>query len=58
MRTEYFDQIRREAPALSEGECFRRAFQLYAQSIPFGAKGHTETTSDPFARVAPVLPQK
>jgi hypothetical protein len=28
------------------------------RASPFGAKEHTETTSDPFARVAPVLPQK
>jgi len=45
MRTEYFDQIRRDAPALSEDECFRRAFQLYAQSIPFRREGKYEDSA-------------
>ncbi|NEU97020.1 hypothetical protein [Bradyrhizobium uaiense] len=34
MRDEYFDQIKSKVPTLSEPECFRRAFALYASSIP------------------------
>jgi hypothetical protein len=34
LRDDYFDQIRSENPAFTEAECFRRAFQLYLQSIP------------------------
>jgi hypothetical protein len=34
LRDEYFEQIKGELPTLSEPECFRRAFTLYASSIP------------------------
>ena len=33
LRGNYFDQIKREAPELTEAECFRRAFKLYFRSI-------------------------
>jgi hypothetical protein len=34
LRDKYFDEIRRETTGLSEAECFRRAFRLYALSLP------------------------
>jgi hypothetical protein len=34
LREEYFDEIKRDEPELTEADCFRRAFELYASSIP------------------------
>jgi hypothetical protein len=34
LRDEFFDAIRKDAPALCETECFRRAFRLYRLSLP------------------------
>lgn len=34
LRDEYFDEIRRDAPTLSDTECYRRAFHLYMLRIP------------------------
>jgi hypothetical protein len=43
LRGNYFDQIKREAPELTEAECFRRAFELYVRSIPARRAGKYPT---------------
>jgi hypothetical protein len=34
LREDYFEQIKAAAPEATEAECFRRAFQMYLESIP------------------------
>lgn len=53
MRDEYFVQIRKDAPALTDAECFRRAFRLYVQSIPQRQAGKYNTPMSTAAKTAP-----
>jgi hypothetical protein len=39
LRDEYFNQIKKDAPAIDEAECFRRAFRLYTLSAPLRRAG-------------------
>jgi hypothetical protein len=34
LRDDYFEKIRAEAPHMTDAECFRRAFQMYTESLP------------------------
>jgi hypothetical protein len=56
LRDEYFDQIRKESPAIEEAECFRQAFRLYGLSIPERQGKMSVETDESSAGVAPVLP--
>jgi hypothetical protein len=55
LRDEYFHQIRKDAPALTEPETFRRAFQLYCQSLLGRRAGLAAREQS--SGVAPVLPK-
>jgi hypothetical protein len=58
LRDDYFKQIRKDVPTLSEIECFRQAFQLYATSIPLRRAGKYRAADESSPRAAPVLPKK
>jgi hypothetical protein len=52
LQEEYFDQIRKNAPGLTEAECFRQAFQRYTLSIPLRLTGTYRATDESVARAA------
>jgi hypothetical protein len=41
LRADYFEKIRAAAPQATDAECFRRAFQMYVESIPERRARHT-----------------
>lgn len=47
LRDDYFEKIKSMAPDATETECFRRAFQMYAESLPERRAGNfRESGSD------------